>query len=155
MRNSKKIAVAGGTVLALTAGGVAMAYWSTSGTATGSATTSAGAPNLTIVQTSTIADMFPGDAPQGIAGTVTNNAANSAYVAKVVVSIKSVEKAAGVAGTCDASDYTLANPEMSVAKDIASTKSANFSGASIKFNNKNTNQDACKGATVTLEYVAS
>ena len=28
-----------------------------------------------------------------------------------------------------------------------------WTGATVKFNNKGTNQDACKGATVTLSYV--
>ena len=155
-KNTKKIAVASGTILALSAGGVAVAYWSTSGSGTGSATTSAGAANLSIAQTSTISNMYPGDEPQTIAGTVTNNAENSAYVTKVVVSIASVDKAEDAPeGTCNASDYTLANAEMTVDEDIASGDTESFTGATIQFNNKASNQDACKGATVNLAYAAS
>ncbi len=34
----------------------------------------------------------------------------------------------------------------------AGTSQGSWSGATIKFNNKATNQDACKGATVNLAY---
>jgi hypothetical protein len=99
--------------------------------------------------------MYPGDGPQTIAGTVTNNASNSAYVAKVTVSITSVTQAQGATGTCDASDYTLSSPDMAIGKDVAAGASTSFSGATIQFNNKASNQDGCKGATVNLAYAAS
>jgi hypothetical protein len=144
-----------GALVVGVAGG-AYAYWTATGSGTGTATTSTGASDLTVVQTSTLSNMYPGDSAQTISGTVTNNAANSAYVAQVVVSIASVTKAADApAGTCDASDYTLASPTMTIGSDIASGATANFTGATIKFNNKAANQDACKGATVNLSYDAS
>lgn len=158
MRLSKKVAalVSGAAIVVASSGGVAFAYWSTTGSGTGTATTSSGAANLAVLQTSTISNMYPGDAPQSIAGSVTNNAANSAFVQKVVVSVSSVTQAAGATGTCDASDYALTTPEMTVGKDIAAGKSESFSGASIQFNNKSgSNQDGCKGATVNLAYNAS
>ncbi len=71
------------------------------------------------------------------------------------MSISSVTKASGAAaGTCDASDYTLATPIMTVGQDVTAGGTANFSGATLKFNNKATNQDACKGATVNLSYAS-
>jgi hypothetical protein len=114
-----------------------------------------GASNLAIAQTSTIANMYPGDSAQTISGTVTNSASNSAYVNSVTVSIASVTQASGAGGTCDASDYTLASPTMSVAADVAAGGSANFTGATIKFNNKASNQDGCNGATVNLSYASN
>jgi hypothetical protein len=156
MRINKKIAggVVAGAVL-IAGGGAAWAYWSSTGTGSGTATTATGASSLTLVQTSTITDLAPGGAPQAIAGTVTNNASNSAHVGSVTVSIGSVKQAAGATGSCDASDYTIADGIMTVNQDIAAGSSANFSGATIVFNNKTTNQDGCKGATVNLDYAAS
>jgi hypothetical protein len=156
MRINKKIAggVVAGAVL-VAGGGAAWAYWSSQGTGTGSASTSAGASNLSIAQTSTISNMYPGDAAQTISGTVTNNAANKAYVNAVTVSIAGVTKAAGATGTCDATDYTLSNPTMSVAQDVAAGATVNFTGATLQFNNKATNQDGCKGATVNLAYASN
>jgi len=151
MRNKKKIILAAAAVVVIGAGS-AFAYWSTTGSGTGSGTTSAGASNLTIVQTSTIANMYPGDAPQTISGTVTNGAANSAYVNTVTASIASVTQAAGAVGTCDSTDYTLATPTMTVASDIAAGASKPFTGATLQFNNKASNQDGCKGATVNLAF---
>lgn len=148
----KKLAVGAAVAVVAIGGGTAYAYWSTSGSGTGSASTSAGAADLTVAQTSTITNLAPGVAAQGISGTVTNNAANSAYVTKVVASIASVT---GGAGTCDASDYTLANPQMNIGSDVPSHGTVSFSGATLAFNNKATNQDGCKGATVNLAYAAS
>ena len=159
MRKNQKItAVVGGTAAAVLVGGVAFAYWSTTGGGTGSAATSAGASNLSIAQTSVLDPMYPGDAQQTIAGTVTNsNAAGgqSQYVNTVTVSITGVTQAPSAVGTCDATDYTLTNATMNVLTDLAPGASANFSGAKIHFNNKASNQDGCKGATVNLAYASN
>ncbi len=67
-------------------------------------------------------------------------------------------KAAGaVAGTCDATDYTLANAAMTVGAQVpAGTGVGAWTGATIQFNNKGgSNQDQCKGATVNLAYAIS
>ena len=148
--NRKSVTVVATGTLVLTGAGVAFAFWTASGEGSGSATTSAGASNLAIVQTSTISNLAPNLPAQAIAGTVTNKAENNAYVASVTVSVVGTDKAG-----CDASDYTVSNPTMTVAKDLASGGSFDFSGASIAFNNKAENQDDCKGATVELEYVAA
>ncbi len=149
----QKIAATGtAAVVAVAGAGTAYAYWTSTGSGTGSATTSAGASNLTLAQTSNISNMYPGDSAQAITGTVTNNAGNSAYVTAVTASISGVT---GGAGACDASDYTLATPTMTVCRDVVAGGSATFTGATIKFNNKTTNQDGCKGATVVLAYAAS
>ena len=44
---------------------------------------------------------------------------------------------------------------MSVGSDVAAGASASFTGATLGFNDKLTNQDACKGATVNLAYVSN
>lgn len=142
-------------VLVVGGAGAAYAYWSTSGTGTGTATTSTGTASLVITQTSTISNMYPGDTAQPIGGTVKNTAANSAYVATVTVSISSVTPATGVTGGCSALDYSLASPGMPVGQDVAAQGTVSFSGATIQFNDKTTNQDGCKGATVNLVYTAS
>lgn len=154
MRNKKKIILAAAAVIVIGAGS-AFAFWSTTGSGTGTGSTSAGASNLTIAQTTVFTAFYPGDSAQTISGTVTNGAANSAYVNSVTASIASVTQAVGAVGDCDASDYTLADPVMSVATDVAAAGTANFTGATLKFNNKATNQDGCKGATVNLAYASN
>jgi hypothetical protein len=143
--------VAGAIVLG--GSGAAYAYWGTTGGGSSMASTAEGAAKLLVAQNSgSMTAMFPGDKPQPITGTITNQAQNSAYVRQVVVSAQVLYGGP----TCDASDYVIANPIMAVNKDIPAGKFAEFSGATIQFNNKpDENQDDCKKATVVLNFAAS
>lgn len=134
--------------------GAAYAYWSAGGSGTGSGATASGTAPLTANQTTTITGMYPGDSAQTISGNFNNTNSGPVYVNTVTASISSVTKAAGApAGTCDASDYTLANATMTVNAEVpVGSAQGAFTGATIKFNNKASNQDACKGATVGLSY---
>lgn len=156
MRKPRKkiMAVAIVTVALLTVGGAAFAFWSAGGSGTGTATTGAGSVPLTAVQTSVVTAMQPGDAAQTLTGKFNNTNTGPVYVTSVTASISAVAKATGApAGTCDATDYTLATPVMAVGHEVAAGNNVDaWTGATIKFNNKATNQDACKGATVTLSY---
>ena len=141
-------------VLVLAVGGTAFAYWTASGSGTGTASTGTTSA-LTVVQTSTVTGMYPGDSPQTLSGNFDNPNAGPIHVTTVTVSIDSVTKAVGApAGTCDATDYTLASAAMTVNADVpAGNGAGSWTGATIQFNNKPaTNQDACKGATVNLAY---
>ena len=144
------------TAALLLTGGVAAAYWTTGGSGTGGATT-ATSENITVNQTSVVADMGPGVAPQGLSGTFTNDSPGTVYVTTVTASISGVTKAGGaVAGTCDATDYTLTNAVVTVGADIAVGDPSGTWGTTdtplLSFNNKITNQDQCKLATVQLAY---
>ena len=150
----KKSKVAAATAATVLVGaGAAFAYWTAGGSGSGEASTG-DYSQLTAVQTSTVTDMRPGDAPQGLSGNFTNPNSGPVYVTSVTASIASVTKSAGApAGTCDASDYSLADAIMAVGAEVpAGNAQGSWSGATIKFNNKATIQDACKGATVTLSY---
>ena len=149
----KKIAILV-TALVVLIGGAAFAYWTAGGSGTGTADTGSNVP-ITVVQTSTISAMGPGDTAQTLSGTFTNTNSGPVYVGTVTASISSVTKAVNApAGTCAAGDYTLANPIMTVNAEVpAGASQGSWSGATIKFNNKTAvNQDACKGATVNLAY---
>jgi hypothetical protein len=150
----KTVAVATGTVVLLAGAGVAYAYWTAGGSGTGTAATGTNVA-IAAVQTTTVTDLKPGGAAQNISGNFTNTNTSPVYVATVTASIASVTKAGGaVAGACDATDYTLANPAMTVNAEVPNgTGQGAWTGATIAFNNKVANQDACKGATVNLAYV--
>jgi hypothetical protein len=154
---SKKRALIG-VVASLAIAAVAIAYWTAGGSGTGSASAQGAQQPLTAAQTTVLSAMYPGDSPQTISGTVTNPNTAKIRVANVVASIQSVTKADGApAGTCDASDFSLTDATMAVNDDVnGSNGTKTFSGAKIQFNNKPAaNQDACKGATVTLAYAIS
>lgn len=152
----KKTAVVA-SVLVLGVGGAAFAYWTVGGSGTGTAETGTN-ESISVVQTSAVTDMAPGDSPQTLSGTFDNGNEGPAYVGTVTASIDSVGMAAGApAGTCDATDYTLATPVMTVNAQVpAGSGEGSWTGATIQFNNKpDVNQDACKGATVNLTYAIS
>lgn len=158
MRKLTKIsAVIGGGALVIATAGAAYAYWTATGSGTGTAATSAGVNGVTFTQ-GALSQMYPGDSAQTIAGTINNvqpAGGQHQYVTQVVVSLASVDATHATAG-CSISDYTLTGATVPVGVDIAANSSTALpAGASVKFNNKVTNQDFCKGATLNLAYAIS
>ena len=151
----KKTAVATIALMMVT-GGAAVAYWSVGGSGTGTAQTGS-TVDITVVQTSTVSGLAPGGSAQTLSGTFTNPNPGPVHVMTVTASIASITLAAGVpAGTCDNTDFTLSNAAMTVNAEIPNgTAQGSWSGATIQFNNKATNQDGCKGATVNLAYTVN
>lgn len=150
-RTRRGIAAAVLTTLAVA--GAAFAFWTAGGSGTGSAATATGSTPLTAVQTSVITPMYPGDTAQTLSGNFTNPNSGPIFVTSVTASIASVTKAGSPVVGCDASDYTLTNATMAVGAEVpAGSAQGAWTGAKIKFNNKASNQDACKGATVNLAY---
>jgi hypothetical protein len=142
--------------------GAAYAFWTSGGSGTGTASTG-DTTSLTVVQTSVVDDLRPGGSPQELSGNFTNPVANgSVFVNDVTVSIRDVTKAQGAAaGVCDANDYVLTNPVMAVHQTVQIGVAQGAWGvpddvATIQFkDDPATNQDQCKGATITLDYVSS
>lgn len=159
LTKKSKAVVAGVSMLGLVGTGTAYAYWSTSGSGTGSASTATNGVVLSYSQTASekALGLYPGQAAQSIAGTVTNTSSTqNGFVGTVTASLLSVTKAAGApAGTCDTTDYTLGGTPVAVNRDLGPGVSASFGGQTITFNNKSSNQDACQGATVNLTFASS
>jgi hypothetical protein len=145
---NKRIAfVAAGAAVALATSGVAYAFWTGSGTGSGSASTGAGTGTVTVNQTSVVTDLAPGLPAQALSGNFTNAGTSPVYVAGITAAV-TTDKAG-----CDATDYTLVQPSAVNAEVAVGSGVGSWSGGSIQFNNKaDANQDACKGATVTITY---
>lgn len=158
-KTSMRILAIGLPLAAVATTGAALAYWSSTGSATGTSSTQAGVASLTVVQASAPTNLAPGVAAGGVTVTVTNptGSTSDVKVSQVVASIASVVKATDApAGTCAAADYTLAGATMTAgAKELIPGGSTTFSGATLAFNNTTADQNGCKGATVTLSYAAS
>jgi hypothetical protein len=153
----RRAGVATLAVLLLCLGGLALgpSPAAQAGTSTCVTSTEDTENSLEIVQTAVLTGLSPTSAPEVIAGTVTYAGNDSAVVASVRVSIHSVTKAEeALPGVCDASDYLIVDPVMLVGRTLRPGESAGFSGATIEFVDKATNQNACKLATVTLLYTA-
>lgn len=157
-KNTKRVAIVGATTGALLGGGVAFAYWTTSGGGTGTAGTAAGESNKLAFAQNTLKNMYPGDSSQDLTVTVTNNGTSTAYVAGVKAYL-TTDKVG-----CTGSDYTLGGataPSTAdtaadlrwTAADLAVGSSADAT-STIQFNDTDANQNACQGATVTINYIA-
>lgn len=154
----KSMAIFSAAVLAIAGTGVAFAYWTSTGSGEGTATTGETVA-LTINQTSTVEDLRPGGAAQTLSGDFDNPTGNGpVFVTTVTASIGTVTKAVGApSGTCTADDYTLADAAMDVGEQVPEGDSQGaWAGATIQFNNSATvNQDGCQGATVQILYESS
>ena len=153
-KKTTAIMIAAVTVLA--GGGAAFAYWTAGGSGTGTGTTAASTSNVTAVQTTTVSNLAPGAAAQPLSGNFTNTNSGPVYVGTVTASIASVFKAGSPAVGCDATDYTITGAAMTVNAQVpVGTAQGAWTGATVQFNNKATNQDACKGAVVNFAYTVS
>jgi ABC-type glycerol-3-phosphate transport system substrate-binding protein len=152
----KKIAAALVFLLGLGGAGMAYAYWTNVGSGDGSATTGTNSP-VTVVQTSTVSAMYPGDTAQTLAGTFNNPNPGATYVAQVTVAIDGTGSAATALAFptgCSAADYTLVQPAATNA-DVLANDTSTWGGGSIRMNNLATNQDACKNVVVHLHYTSN
>lgn len=150
----RRIVITTAAMLAI-GGGAAFAYWTSSATHEGSAK---GADSVPFTITSVAGSggaLSPGGAGQTVSFTVTNPATGNQKLTAVAVS---VAEAAGatwndVAG-CSAADYSVGTPVVTTYGDLA-PGAAVTGTVTITMNNLASNQDACKGATVPLHFVAS
>ena len=155
----KTAAVVTAGVLGLATAGGAYAYWTSNGAGTGSASTRSGATDIFLVTGGVAEAMYPGDSAQTATATV-KNVGSEKYKVQGVSAYLTTDKVG-----CDGSDYKLngsAAPSTSAqavslgltATDLAPTATTTVD-FTVQFNNKATNQDACKGAAVTIHYIAS
>ena len=151
-RRTKVVVLTAGLVLV---GGAAFAWWTAGGSGTGSATTGT-VEGITIKQTTTIADLYPGQAPVALAGNFDNGNDGPVRVAQVTVAIQTGWSAQADSGkpACTAADFTLTQPDPQPAGSQvpAGNGVGSWGGATIQLNNLPSNQDNCKNVTVPLVY---
>lgn len=156
MRKPSKKALAVLTTAALLAGGgTAFAYWTNSGTGSGTAATGTNVA-VTVKQTSTISGMYPGQAAQTLAGNFDNPNAGPAYVTAVTATGYTIDAPHVTAGCLlTGGNYTLGGTATVGADVPAGLNKGAWTGLTITMNNLGTNQDACKGAVLTINYASS
>ncbi|MDQ1536939.1 MAG: hypothetical protein QOE58_1332 [Actinomycetota bacterium] len=150
----KTTAVAAGTILLLSGGGAAFAYWTNSGSGTGTATSGTNVA-VTINQTA-VTGLYPGQSAQTLSGTFNNSNAGATYVAAVTATSYAIDATHVTAG-CLVADghYTLGGTATVGANVPSGSAVGSWTGLTITMNNLGTNQDFCKGAIVTVTYASS
>lgn len=139
--------------LMLVAGG-AFAYWTTTGSGTGSAETGSNSP-ITIVQTGSSATLQPGGASSTLSGTFTNPNTSPVFVNQVTATLDSVTGAGTAAAGCTTADYALTTPTITIGAEVSPDDSTTWSGIQVRMVNSATNQDDCKNATINLAYTSN
>jgi hypothetical protein len=154
-RFTKKQYLVAGDAAAIIAGtaGSAIAYWTNSGSGTGSATTGTNA-GITVNQTSPITGLYPGGTAQTPSGNFDNTNAGAVHVASVTTTGVTVDTASAGAG-CLAADYVLGGTAPVNANVPSGVAQGSWSGLTVRLNDSGANQDACKGATITIAYASS
>jgi hypothetical protein len=151
---SKKV-LTGAVIVGLVSSGAAYAYWTNSGSGSGTATTGTNVA-VTVNQTSSITGLYPGQSAQTLAGDFTNPNAGPTYVTAVTATGYTIDATHVTAGCLSGGgNYTLGGTA-TVGQDVAAgANKGSWTGLTIAMNNLGTNQDACKGATLTITYASS
>lgn len=143
-RPSRKALLATGTAVAVLAtGGAAYAYWSAGGSGSGSGTVESATGTLTLSATFPTAGLHPGGAVP-----VTYRASNATDTDLMLGAISATVST--TPSTCLASDFSV---NTVTANQVIPANTANVlvsATGTLTFANTSLNQDACKGATVTL-----
>ena len=146
MKRSKKTWAILGIVAAIGLSAIgAFAYWTTTGSGTGTADV-ATANGTLVLHASAPTDLFPGGS-SNVTFTADNGGATNLYVG--TIHLDSVTADAGHA-SCDTADFTMADVVSNTMVPAATTGHALAGTGTLVYANTAVNQDACKGAELTL-----
>jgi len=142
----KRTAVILGAVAVLAVAGIAVAYWTTTGSGSGAGKVAASNGTLTLHGTIT-GELTPGG-ESAVTFTADNPNSSSEQVG-TVHSVVSIDKAHAEEG-CKASDFTIADVAENQVIAAKGSGVALAHDGSISMADTEANQDACKGATISL-----
>jgi hypothetical protein len=155
-RRKRLVALFTVVFVTLAGSGAAFAYWTASGGGTGSVATGT-AGGVTVVQTSVVAGMYPGNAVP-LAGNFNNSSTGAVYVAHVNAVVTPFSSIVGfpTLPPCTAADFTITGTS-TVPGDIAHGNGVGaWSGLTITLLDTATNQNNCEALTsVGITYTAS
>jgi hypothetical protein len=145
LRNKRALVVLG-VVAAVAVAGAAVAFWTTSGSGSGSG--SVASSNGTLVLHGTITSALTPGGSSPVTYSADNNNSSSLQVGTVhaVVSIDAEHAAAG----CKASDFAVGDTVENQTIAAHATGVALASNGTITTADTEANQDACKGASISL-----
>jgi hypothetical protein len=145
MKKKRTMAVLG-VIAVLAAAGAAIAYWTTTGS--GSGTGSVASSNGTLTLHGTIAKALTPGGSSAVAFTADNPGTSSLLVG-TVHAVVSIDEAHAKAG-CQASDFTIGDTAENQVIAAGAEGVALGKEGSISMADTAENQDACQGATISL-----
>jgi hypothetical protein len=142
----KRTALVLAAVAVLAVAGMAIAYWTTSGSGEGSGAVASS--NGTLALHGTIANELTPGGSSPVAFTADNSNSSSEQVG-TIHAVVSIDEAHAKAG-CNASDFTIADTAENQVIAAHATGLALAKAGTIEMADTAENQDACKGATISL-----
>lgn len=143
---TRKKLVAGASAIAILAGsGIAAAFWTGSGSGSGTGTAATGS---SVTLTGTIAAGLAPNLTKAVTLTAAN--ASSAAITISTVHLEGITVDAGHAA-CDTADFSMADVVENHAVPAGASAEALPTSGALVFTETSANQDACKGATLTLD----
>ena len=147
-RNSYVLMAAGAAALLL-GGGVAFAFWTSSGTGTGTAA-AATTDSVDITQVGSIAGLYPGGDGQAISIEIANPNDSAVSIGEVTAEVTGTDKVG-----CTADDFAISGPVFAGGTIAGGAVQAASDATISMVNDLARNQDACKGALVSLGFTAA
>ncbi|WP_427174708.1 hypothetical protein [Arthrobacter sp. 92] len=141
-KKSKVAAVAASVALVAVGGGAAYAYWSTTGSGTGSATTSAGTAPV-VLHAAFAQGLAPGG-QEDVTYTADNPNSSSTMVGSLATTVTTSDPG------CLPEWFISTPPATNTAVAANATATALGTGTLSFTDNASVNQDPCKNATITL-----
>jgi hypothetical protein len=146
MRNSKRIKIVAGGTAVLMGGGIAFAYWTTTGDGTGTSTNASS--NGTIVLHADWADGLTPGGDEDVSFTADNAGTSNLRVG--TIHLESVAVDSGHSA-CDVADFSMADvPSNTTVPAGASAFVITGTGTLVFADSVTKNQDECQGADITL-----
>lgn len=149
LRSKRGTAVLSAIAVLALAGG-AYAYWTTGGSGSGTGSVAAGSGTITLTGTVTTA-LFPGGS-SSVTYTAANPGATDLRVTTVTLSSIATD---GAHSGCVMGDFSMAPVSENATVPAGATAFALPSSGTLVFANTALNQDACKGAPLTLTLASS
>ncbi len=146
LRNKRALAVLG-VVAVMAVAGAAIAFWTASGSGSGSGSVANSNGSLVLHGTITEALTPGGSSPVAYSADNSNGTSLQVGTVHAVVSIDAEHAAAG----CKASDFTIGDTVENQTVAAHSSGVALANKGTISMTDSGENQDACKGATISLE----
>lgn len=146
---SKKTSVLG-VVVALVATAAAIAYWSTTGSGTGSA--GVAADNGTLSLSATVPSGIAPGTSKSVSFKASNPSSTDLRVASVSLSSVTVDAAHA---DCDVDDFSMDSVTQNQTIAAGASNVALANSGLLEFANSAVSQDDCKGATLTLNLTSN
>lgn len=147
--NKKRVIATLSSVAALAIAVVAIAYWTGSGSGAGSGDVGTSG---SVTLTGTVAEGSAPGTSVPVGFTAANPSGSPIQVTKVHLVSIAVD---GAHATCETDDFTMADVTQDHLVPAEATAEALPNDGSLAYANTGVNQDACKGATLTLTLSSS